>query len=132
MGLTSHEGGAVTALHTNLAVTLHTRAPLVFLCGEEAFRREPQAPRINEAWWREWAHTRVSYRSVARTVGTEHSNEVNVRACEMPLEANILLKEHPMLIFISMTIGDGQHDVLLDHPFRRKGGGPRLRGVDSG
>jgi hypothetical protein len=49
----------------------------------------------------------------------------------MPLEANILLKEHPMLMFISMTIGDGQHDVLLDHPFRRKGGGPRLRGVDS-
>ena len=53
MGLTSHEGGAETALHTYLAVTGPNGAHLVFLCGEEAFRREPQAPRINEAWWRE-------------------------------------------------------------------------------
>ena len=50
---------------------------------------------------------------------SKHFNEVIVFACEMPLEANILLKEHPMLIFISMTIGDGQH------VFRRKEGGAR-------
>ena len=54
----------------------------------------------------------------------------------MPLEANIIIKsgsgkENPILSFLRMTIGDGQHDVLEDCPLRRKGGGPRLRGVDS-
>ena len=51
-------------------------------------------------------------------------------ACEMPLVANILTrsgsgKENLMLIFISMTFC---RTIL----FRRKEGGPRLRGVDSG
>ena len=39
MGLTSHEGGAVTALQMYLAVTAPNGALLVFLCGEEAFRK---------------------------------------------------------------------------------------------
>ncbi len=39
-GTISHEGGAVTALHTYPAVTAPNRATLVFLCGEEAFRKE--------------------------------------------------------------------------------------------
>ena len=38
-GTISHEGGAVTALQTFLAVSAPNRAPLVFLCGEEAFRK---------------------------------------------------------------------------------------------
>jgi len=33
--------------------------------------------------------------------------------------------DNPMLTFVSMTIGDGQHDVLQDCPLRRKEGGAR-------
>ena len=46
-------------------------------------------------------------------------------ACEMPLVANIITR--------SGSTSDAdfrQHDVLQDCPFRRKEGGPRLRGDD--
>ena len=33
--------------------------------------------------------------------------------------------DNPMLTFVSMTTGDGQHDVLQGRPFRRKEGGAR-------
>ena len=39
MGLTSHEGGAVTALQAYPAVTAPNRATLVFLCGEGGFTK---------------------------------------------------------------------------------------------